>query len=480
MSLRRRGNIEKGLRDYMVPIVGWILLLLLIFSMFSWWDDTPKVDTENKTWLEISLNWLNSDATIVYPWDFKKKIEGDISLYKWEKVIVKEWNVSLTMAWLWDFKLGKLWELKYMENWDFTLYSSDLWLNSTSAVNIDMRFAKVKVGENSHISFSQNEMSSTIYLISWFAEVTNLVWVNTVLWPWQKVTISRLEASNESIDLWLKKENLDDFYKQSDWFILNNWNSYLTSETTETWTWETDTSSWSTQKSALKNASDLITFSNLFDESNVSSDTISISGNYFDEDITKIEVNGKTATINSDLKTFKFENIPVPNKENNLVFKVYDDTDEVISKFVYTIYYEWWNTNTTSNTISNTGKDWGFSVKTFEIDWSKFTFTQPTIKDTYTTTEDFITIRWKVDATWISKVTVNDFVLSSFNWSTWRYHASTDNNNLSNWTNIYEVKYFDNNGNLVYKNYYTIIKQPTSTTQKQETNTITEEEIKPN
>jgi hypothetical protein len=38
------------------------------------------------------------------------------------------------------------------------------------------------------------------------------------------------------------------------------------------------------------------------------------------------------------MKTFKFENIAVPLKENNLVFKVMDDANDVLSKFVYTIY----------------------------------------------------------------------------------------------------------------------------------------------
>ncbi|NCO31857.1 hypothetical protein GW891_03550 [bacterium] len=37
--------------------------------------------------------------------------------------------------------------------------------------------------------------------------------------------------------------------------------------------------------------------------------------------------------------TFKFENIDVSNKENDLVFKIYDDSNDIISRFVYTVYY---------------------------------------------------------------------------------------------------------------------------------------------
>ena len=59
----------------------------------------------------------------------------------------------------------------------------------------------------------------------------------------------------------------------------------------------------------------------------------------------------------------------------------------------------------------------------FDVDASLFTFTAPTTWATYTTYEDFVTIRWLVKHEWIDTVTVNDFTLSSFNGSTWRYHA---------------------------------------------------------
>jgi hypothetical protein len=36
-----------------------------------------------------------------------------------------------------------------------------------------------------------------------------------------------LDANNEDIDLSLEKENIDDYFKQSDWYIINNGSSYL-------------------------------------------------------------------------------------------------------------------------------------------------------------------------------------------------------------------------------------------------------------
>jgi hypothetical protein len=49
-------------------------------------------------------------------------------------------------------------------------------------------------------------------------------------------------------------------------------------------------------------------------------------------------------------KTFRFENVSVANRENDLVFKVMDASNDVLSKFVYTIYYS--GSATTSNNTS--------------------------------------------------------------------------------------------------------------------------------
>jgi len=223
---RRRGNttFQKNIKDYIVPIIWWILVLFLIFSVFSWDDSSDtKTNIENQSWINISLDSESSQATIIYPWDYKKDLEWDWVLYKWEKILVKQWNVSLNLDSLVNFKVNRLWELRYLENWNFSVTSWEVWIDSLKSINLDLNFAKLKIDENSHLSVSQNEMWSTIYLISWFVEVENLVWKNTVLAPGEKITISRWDASKGNLDLTLLKENLDQFFLKSDWFILNKW-----------------------------------------------------------------------------------------------------------------------------------------------------------------------------------------------------------------------------------------------------------------
>ena len=447
MYRKRNINIVKSLKDYIVPIIWLLLIILLIFSVFNGDNSTDiqsQIQNENQIPLEVKVDNDFTEAYIIYAWENKKLIEDKVSLYKWEKIMVKEWNVLIDFLSVWNYVLGGLWELKYGENGELHLESSDLWVNSLSESNINMKYASVIVWDNSHISLSQNEMWSTIYLLSWNVEVRNLVWKSTILTQGQKITISRLNASSEDIDLTILKEDIDDFFKKTDWYIKNNGDLYLNiapeSQNTQT----------GSKLETYKNAN-LITFDNLKDESYVSNNSLEISWKYFDDNITKIMLNDASAKINKDAKTFSFNNVDVSSSENDLIFKVFDDSNDLLQKFVYLVYYKWWENNTTGAV---------FNVKTYSVDGSQFTFTAPTTGSSYTSNLDFITFKWNVLAKWISKVSVNWYTLSSFNWSTWRYHADVSRNNLKDGTNIYDIKYFDANWKLVYNNTFTIIRKP--------------------
>ena len=449
--VRNRPGISKNLKDYMVPIIVLIIVILILFSVFSWWDkDNTNLSGENQVWLNVIMDTPNTEWYIVYPWDYKKKIEWNTFLYKGEKVIMKEWSVSLNLSNVWDIKLNKLWELKYGEEGNLYLYSSELWINSKSKLNLIMRYAKISIWENTSVSFSQNEVWSTIYLLKWFTEISNLVWKSTVLAPWQKITISRLDASKKDLDLLVLKEELWDYFKTTDWYIKNNGDAYLQTKN------ENDllSVSWSTSSWSIKKITDdlLISFNNLIDDSQVSSSSISVSWTYSDETIASITLNWEKAVLDKEKKSFKFEKVITENKINDLVFRVYDDSWELLQKKLFTVYYEWW----TSKEALSTGP---FRVKNYDIDWSKFTFFEPSTTNSFTTTSDFVTIKWRVWTKWVSSILVNDYKLKSYNWNDWRYHASTSNSNLENGTNVYEIKYFDENGKLVYTNYYTIVKK---------------------
>ncbi|PZM85717.1 hypothetical protein DLH72_01465 [Candidatus Gracilibacteria bacterium] len=460
MTTRRRGtysnrkSFSNNIKDYIVPIIAGILILIIIYSFFKG-NDKVVVNNENQTGISITRD-SDSKATIFYTGGNKKELEDGMELFKGEKITVSAGRIQLKDSKA-SFNLNKLGELKYLENGDYSLYSGEVWIDTESPINLEMRFAKLKIKEKSHISLSQNEVNSTIHVVSGNVEVSNLSGKSTILTQKEKIEMSREEYSNEKVDLSIKKEPLNDYFLKSDWFLLNNGENYLSNDGEKETQTGTTVSTGKTEsinsEKLFTGKSKYITFSNLLDESNVSSSSIVVSGAYDVEEVSKIELNGKVAILNPQTGTFKIEGVSVPNKSNDLVFKVFNKDEDLKEKFVYTVYYE-----SGTGSLNQGSSDSGFKVNTFDVDGSKFAFTAPTTASTYSTYEDFITIRGYVSATGIDSVTVNDFKLNSFDGKNWRYHARTDYGNLANGTNVYEIKYFSG-GNLVYKNHFTIIKK---------------------
>lgn len=456
MRNRKRTNnnfqIWKNIKDYSIPLVVIIIILLLIinFIFSSWKKDSNK---ENKNGLSISLDSPDSEAYVQYPWDYKKKIEAGLSLYKWEKIIVKTGTLTIREKNIGEYRLNKLWELKYNENGSFSLFSSDVWVKNKNPITIDMRFASLNIWENSILNLTQNDVLSTIYLLDGFVEVSNLAGKNTVLAPWQKIMIARTDAAKEDIDIALQKEDIDDYFKASDWFIKNNGESYLVEEKNSSGTGKT--LSWATNNEDM-----LIHFSDLEDEQTVSEENISINGTFDNEEIADIILWNIKAKIDKQEKTFSFSQVSLDKKVNDLIFKVYNQDEVVVWKYVYTIYSTIWEENTANVSDKEDDEENNpFDVKNYSLDSTNFKFISPK-QNPYTTSDDVVMIEWMVPSKTVAKIEVNDFVLTKFvpNWAYWKYYANKDFWNLKEWLNVYEVKYYNASWKMIYKNAFSIIK----------------------
>jgi hypothetical protein len=65
-----------------------------------------------------------------------------------------------------------------------------------------------------------------------------------------------------------------------------------------------------------------------------------------------------------------------------------------------------------------------------------------------------------VPAKTVSYIEINGFKLGKFvkNGTYWKYFANKQFGNLNDGLNIYEVKYYDDSGKVLYKNAFTIVK----------------------
>lgn len=450
MNRRRNNNFSKTMKDYLVPIIGLLLIIILAWNIFGWSKNSVEPNTNNGIGLDVTLDSPTTEADIIYEGDYKTPIVGSAKLFKGEKVLVKAGAVDISLDGIGDFKLDKLGELKYNISDDFTLFSSNLWFTSDNETTINLQFGNsVKVGINSTVSISQNDVQATVYLFNGSATVFSSTWKELSLLKAEQLTLSRKDSIDEDVDLALLKKEFGEFFKVSDWYIKNNWDFFLnqgsvTSET-GTWTlWDISTS-W-------------VGLTSIFDESTVSSSPIKLEWKYNPETTSRITINNIDTILDVQAGSFKIDKYNLSSKTNDLVVKVYNTNGSIISKDVYTVYYAG-GSDVSSVVIPQVSWTVSSDTTIYDIDATKFGFTSPSSSGKFATTGSEITIRGTTSAADISKVTVDWFELKSFNGSTWRYHAFVRFDTLQTWTNQYEIKYFWADGNLVYTDYYTIVKK---------------------
>lgn len=454
-------KILKTFKDYLVPIFFVVVIFIFILNYIFWGDSTPVETTGDNSSLSLTLSSPQTEAYVEYTWGNKSKIEWDVLLYKSEKLQVASESVKLSEEWV-TFHLNRLWELRFNEDKTFTLYSSDLWGDTKKDINIEMRYAKVKAISGSVFSLSQNEVASTIYVVSGTIEVQNLAWASTVLKKWEKLVIMRNNANDKNADLALSKEVIDEYIKNEDWFLKNNWNFYLSqTEESNTQTWTTQTGS--TQVSTWWGQQSYITFNNLFDDAEVSADKTDIIGTIVDDRVAIININGKSADVDTANKTFSIKEVSTSARVNDLVYKIYDSSSTLLYKWVMTLH----NSKGSGNTTTSWGTpSWLAQVQNYPIASSPLYQILTPKQNPYTTTENVVRIEWNVPARTVKKIIINDFQLQKFtaNSTYWQYFANSEFGNLKPGVNIYKIQFYWEADTVVYETNFTIIKEEEQTT----------------
>ena len=85
--------------------------------------------------------------------------------------------------------------------------------------------------------------------------------------------------------------------------------------------------------------SNILTFDNISDEGSVWTALTKISGSFTNDSIAWIEIQWTKAVINSENKTFTVASVDTSKQANDIIIKVYDAWENVIAKYLYTLYY---------------------------------------------------------------------------------------------------------------------------------------------
>ncbi len=469
----RRNNNIKELKDYIVPIVTFLLIFTLIYFAIFWGgDDEKTIDT----WSEVVSDWKES-TTLYFEWEDteavildvnekKTKIVNGMAFQQGHVLKVSEGYVSIKVPNVANLSLYKNWKLGYDKWWKLSLDSSSLWIKSEDNFDIDMRFAKVKIWKKSILNLEQNEAWSTIYLINGSVEIENLGGSRTFLSAGQKIKILNKDASKEDADLSLLKEDIDDFFKVSDWYLQNNKEG---ENFTDTKSWEDSLSGalesssgtllddWTdtvTKKIKGVTTSHLLSFDSLLDEGFVNTAATNISGVYTNEAVHSITIQGKAASINRETKTFNVVWVDTSRKSNDIAIKVYNEEWDIMAKYLYTLNYAKWG----EWDSQKTNRFAKINTSSYPVNNSDFLIAIPTVKNGKTLSSEN-TFYGTVKNPDVAAVLINGYKLSTYNGKTFRYHAYKRFKTLWEWINNYEIKYIWRDGKVILKKYITINKK---------------------
>ncbi len=477
----------KNIKDYMVPIGIFLLIFLLIYVAFSWWGDN---EPSSSVWSNgIESMWINdlslevsdwTEAIIVNTKDKKRDVVEWENLSPWELLKVTKGSVGFSIDDIAHFNLDKNWELEYGKDSKMKLESSSLWVTSESDIEVDSRYLSAKLWPNSIANIEQNEVSSTLYLVSWSAEVKNLSWQETFLAPWKKIQVLRQQASEDELDMSSLKWDFDDYFKISDWYLKNKTSSenllwsMIPSEGESNSESGSGNIDWegsligNENTENINEASDqgssvwLLSFENIYDEWSVDSPTTTINGSFSDDRVRSIFINWLQATINPTTQTFSVPWVDTSKSLNDIVIKVLDGDDNIIGKHLYTIYYSA-GSKTTSQDSSTPSAFSKINTESYPVNASDFIISTPSIKNGKTYV-DQNTFYWTVKNPNVAAVYINGHKLTTYNWRTFRYHAYKRFKTLGEWVNNYEIKYVWKDGSVILKKYISFEKVSTKQT----------------
>lgn len=188
------------------------------------------------------------------------------------------------------------------------------------------------------------------------------------------------------------------------------------------------------------------------DESTVDTNEINIEGKLMNAEITKVTINDKEALIDKEQKSFIYKSFPLASSSNNIVYKAYDSEGGILTKGILTIY--------TSQKIGKEDASKKPSVTTYPISDKDFRIISPT-ENPYKTTDDVIRIEGRVNKGIVKYITINDYRLSKFPQlgTSWYYFANKDYGTMNDGINLYTIKYYGENDELLFTNLFTIVKE---------------------
>ncbi|MBX9809843.1 hypothetical protein K2X92_05625 [Candidatus Gracilibacteria bacterium] len=437
-----------------VGIIVAIFAIIIIARSFS--SSGNSVD-EQRAHLLISPETTASTIFISMTESSKNRLTGTGGqpLYVGDKSVSVETggarakNANLSMD------LDERTELSYVNTSStgdtISMSKGRVWIEQTSNTGlIKMKNLSVATKAGDVIIVEQNnQIYSTVYALKGDITISTSVGDHT-LKSGNRIMVSASDLANPGLQLVGLTGVIDESITLTPLFIRNNGQNLLLRPT----------NSLSGNTGAVENTgaisgNSVISITDPADGFLSNKPTISINGKINSKDVKRITFNDKDAVISPVEETFRFADFPITLEINNIVYKVYSSEGKEIQKGVITIFGSKQMIQNNNKLIANNSP---ISSKDFQI-------INPD-SNPFVTTDRNIKVQGIVPKDKVSYIIVNDYRLQKYiaGSTNWYYFANMDTETLKDGINLYTIKFFGINDELLYTQLFTIIKESKNVT----------------
>ncbi|MDD2487031.1 MAG: hypothetical protein PHS92_01555 [Candidatus Gracilibacteria bacterium] len=468
MTRMRNRDVRANYSSFILPMIIALGVIILVVKLI--FGGTNDNSVRSGKYINISPNQQSSEIYIYMSGDSKKLIDSQTKMFSTDnkmQVSVGEAKINIDGNDS-NFYLDRLGELRYegliSGKQVLSLLNAQFWGEIKSDdIEIKLKNIKILPNNSSVIAFSQNAIASNVFVLKGNVKVIlnddSKDPKSTELGVGQKLTIMNNDLNDSSLNMNDKIEPIDDIFKTEDFFVKHNGGSYLEKESSGSVSGSGSSLSGSLSQKNQK----LLIFNNPTDESTIDGSSLDVDGKIISQDIEKITLNDKEVSLNKPEMTFALKGFALDSQINNLVYKAYDKDNNLLAKGVFVVY---------SSSKTDKKEDEKPGVTTYPISSKDFKIIEPA-ENPFKTSDNIVKIAGRISSPAVKYITINGFRLTKFSQfsTTWYYFANKDYGTMNDGINLYTIKYYGKDDELLNTGLFTIVKE--SYVQEEITNTGT-------
>lgn len=433
-----------------ILVIGTILWVIFLSSYFSGNTDSDK------TGAYLSVEPGSGSEVFIKTWNNSSK-----QLSETEKLFISDSSLSISSGFAHissqyiDGYLDKSTELSYKnrttEGEDIEFTRGRLWVESHGNNLLIMKNIEIRVKDGDIVMLEQpNQIFSTLYVLKGSIAISAW-WIQSQIESGKKIMVSKSDLANPWVTLDKLTGSIDDSLRQNPLFILRNGPSLLAASTASPLSGSGDSTipganSGSVIVGATKKYIEILS---PMDQSELTKSTFDVVGKILSSEVKRVTLDDIDAIVSPVDQSFTLKWLSVTTDIINLVYKVYGQDSTLLERGVLTLYpknRQSWVDKLTPNNFPINDKD--------------YRITSPS-DNPFITTERSITVSGVVPKSIVQYILVNNYRLKKFvpYSSTWYYFANMDYDTMKDGINLYEIKFYGANNELLSTQLYTIVRE---------------------